>query len=101
MLKVWFPALGMAFQPSCVDGFRWVFFLFGRQKLHMCCSISAETARNILPPLLPKKSVMAWTPTKHHLQHSATMVVVALVKQCLRRLKIFLPSVGVKQKIKH
>lgn len=84
-LRVWFPALGVTLQPSCVDGFRRVFFLFGRQKLRMCCSISAETARNILPPLLPKKSVMAWTPTEHHLQRSVTMAVVALVKQCLRR----------------
>lgn len=42
----------------------------------MCCFISAETMRNMLPHLLPKKSVMAWIPTKHRLQHSTTMLEV-------------------------
>lgn len=87
------------FQPSCVACVRLFSSLFGRQKLRMCCSTSAETVRNIRPHLLPKKSVTAWIPTKHHLQRLATMLAVALLKPCLRHLKIFLPFVGVKQKI--
>lgn len=67
----------------------------------MCCFISAETVRNIPPHLLPRKSVMAWIPTKHRLQHLATLLAVAPLKACLRHLKNFLPSVEVKQKIQH
>lgn len=60
------------FQTSCVGCFRRFSFFFGRQKLPMCCFTSAETVRSILSHLLPKKSVMAWIPAKHHLRHSAT-----------------------------
>lgn len=61
------PALGVIFLAKLhglLQSFRFFSSLFGRQKLHMCCFISAEAVKNILLHLLPKKSVMAWIPTK-------------------------------------